>query len=202
MVSPCTRRGTFCCASATTSDSSGQRATVLLAERCLREKYLSNLLFNVLLSKVIPAFEMVMRARANVYHLECFACQQCGHRFCVGDQFYLHDNQVTNNLNICQTEQPALSGALWSGLRGADGLRLPLLTPTTSCSTQTWLPGKLPSPASKSKLEWSSSCSTEARQQFQIFYSIPLSLIISTLLSTNAPPANTDYVTNLKKYTT
>merc|ERR550532_3153063 len=44
--------------------------------------------------KVIPAFEMVMRARANVYHLECFACQQCGHRFCVGDHFYLHDNQV------------------------------------------------------------------------------------------------------------
>merc|ERR1712130_410760 len=44
--------------------------------------------------KVIPAFEMVMRARANVYHLECFACQQCGHRFCVGDHFYLRDNQV------------------------------------------------------------------------------------------------------------
>ncbi|CAB0033844.1 unnamed protein product, partial [Trichogramma brassicae] len=30
-------------------------------------------------SKVIPAFEMVMRARTNVYHLECFACQQCNH---------------------------------------------------------------------------------------------------------------------------
>ncbi|XP_054279132.1 LIM domain only protein 3-like [Macrosteles quadrilineatus] len=30
-------------------------------------------------SKVIPAFEMVMRARNNVYHLECFACQQCNH---------------------------------------------------------------------------------------------------------------------------
>ena len=30
--------------------------------------------------KVIPAFEMVMRARSNVYHLECFACQQCNHR--------------------------------------------------------------------------------------------------------------------------
>uniref|UniRef100_A0A4W5JJ37 LIM domain only 1 n=1 Tax=Hucho hucho TaxID=62062 RepID=A0A4W5JJ37_9TELE len=25
-------------------------------------------------SKVIPAFEMVMRARENVYHLDCFAC--------------------------------------------------------------------------------------------------------------------------------
>ena len=31
-------------------------------------------------AKVIPAFEMVMRARNNVYHLECFACQQCNHR--------------------------------------------------------------------------------------------------------------------------
>ncbi|XP_037087626.1 LIM domain only protein 3-like [Pollicipes pollicipes] len=45
-------------------------------------------------NKVIPAFEMVMRARNNVYHLECFACQQCNHRFCVGDKFYLCDNKI------------------------------------------------------------------------------------------------------------
>lgn len=32
-------------------------------------------------NKVIPAFEMVMRAKSNVYHLECFACQQCNHRY-------------------------------------------------------------------------------------------------------------------------
>ncbi|XP_018496841.1 insulin gene enhancer protein isl-1 [Galendromus occidentalis] len=44
--------------------------------------------------KQIPAFEMVMRARGNVYHLECFACQQCNHRFCVGDRFYLHENRI------------------------------------------------------------------------------------------------------------
>ena len=44
--------------------------------------------------KIIPAFEMVMRARTNVYHLECFACQECGHRFCVGDQIFLHDNKI------------------------------------------------------------------------------------------------------------
>ncbi|XP_023332140.1 rhombotin-1 [Eurytemora carolleeae] len=37
---------------------------------------------------------MVMRAKTNVYHLECFACQQCGHRFCVGDQYYLVDNRI------------------------------------------------------------------------------------------------------------
>ncbi|CAG0923044.1 unnamed protein product [Notodromas monacha] len=45
-------------------------------------------------NKVIPAFEMVMRAKSNVYHLECFACQQCNHRFCVGDRFYLWDNKI------------------------------------------------------------------------------------------------------------
>ncbi|XP_006817234.1 LIM domain only protein 3-like isoform X2 [Saccoglossus kowalevskii] len=45
-------------------------------------------------AKVIPAFEMVMRARDNVYHLECFACQQCNHRFCVGDKFYLRNNKI------------------------------------------------------------------------------------------------------------
>ncbi|XP_055617349.1 LIM domain transcription factor LMO4.2 isoform X2 [Toxorhynchites rutilus septentrionalis] len=45
-------------------------------------------------NKVIPAFEMVMRARNNVYHLECFACQQCNHRFCVGDKFYLCENKI------------------------------------------------------------------------------------------------------------
>ncbi|XP_034234828.1 LIM domain only protein 3-like isoform X3 [Thrips palmi] len=45
-------------------------------------------------TKVIPAFEMVMRAKHNVYHLECFACQQCSHRFCVGDRFYLCENKI------------------------------------------------------------------------------------------------------------
>ncbi|XP_050039115.1 uncharacterized protein [Dermacentor andersoni] len=45
-------------------------------------------------NKTIPAFEMVMRARGNVYHLECFACQHCNHRFCVGDRFYLFDNKI------------------------------------------------------------------------------------------------------------
>lgn len=45
-------------------------------------------------NKVIPAFEMVMRAKTNVYHLECFACQQCNHRFCVGDRFFLYDNKI------------------------------------------------------------------------------------------------------------
>ncbi|XP_055371008.1 LIM domain only protein 3 [Condylostylus longicornis] len=45
-------------------------------------------------NKVIPAFEMVMRSKQNVYHLECFACQVCSHRFCVGDKYYLWENKI------------------------------------------------------------------------------------------------------------
>ncbi|EDW28681.1 GL18822 [Drosophila persimilis] len=45
-------------------------------------------------SKVISAFEMVMRAHTNVYHFDCFACQQCNHRLCVGDRFYLCKNKI------------------------------------------------------------------------------------------------------------
>ena len=47
--------------------------------------------------KTIFASEMVMRAKANVYHLECFACQLCGLRFCVGERFYLCENKI-----VCQ----------------------------------------------------------------------------------------------------
>lgn len=45
-------------------------------------------------NKMIPAYEMVMRAKYNVYHLECFACFACQHRFCVGDKYYLCDNKI------------------------------------------------------------------------------------------------------------
>lgn len=45
-------------------------------------------------NKTIPAYEMVMKVRDNKYHLECFACHKCNHRFCVGDKFYLLDNRV------------------------------------------------------------------------------------------------------------
>ncbi|KAJ6220980.1 hypothetical protein RDWZM_006792 [Blomia tropicalis] len=46
-------------------------------------------------NKTIPAFEMVMRVRGGrVYHLECFQCSQCNHRFCIGDRFHLHENRI------------------------------------------------------------------------------------------------------------
>ncbi|KAJ7386081.1 hypothetical protein OS493_012421 [Desmophyllum pertusum] len=45
-------------------------------------------------SKTIPPLEMVMRAREHIYHLDCFACQVCQYRFCVGDKFFLHFHVV------------------------------------------------------------------------------------------------------------
>ncbi|XP_053214458.1 LIM domain only protein 3-like [Panonychus citri] len=44
--------------------------------------------------KDIPSFEYVMRARGNSYHLDCFACQSCNQRFCVGDRFYLYEERI------------------------------------------------------------------------------------------------------------
>lgn len=39
----------------------------------------------------IPPYELVMRANELAYHMDCFACQQCQYRFCVGDSFHLVD---------------------------------------------------------------------------------------------------------------
>ncbi|CAF0968044.1 unnamed protein product, partial [Didymodactylos carnosus] len=46
--------------------------------------------------KLIPAFDMVrvMRVKDLVYHLNCFACNECHQRFCVGDRFFLINNQI------------------------------------------------------------------------------------------------------------
>lgn len=45
---------------------------------------------------------MVMRAREHIYHLDCFACQVCRYRFCVGDRFYLHLNAVLCEDHYCE----------------------------------------------------------------------------------------------------
>ena len=35
-----------------------------------------------------------MKAKSNNYHLDCFACHRCQHRFCIGDRFFLVENRV------------------------------------------------------------------------------------------------------------
>jgi len=56
-----------------------QKGNLMLCKRDYLRLF-GNTGFCAACNKVIPAFEMVMRARSNVYHLECFACQQCNHR--------------------------------------------------------------------------------------------------------------------------
>uniref|UniRef100_A0A915CSD7 LIM zinc-binding domain-containing protein n=1 Tax=Ditylenchus dipsaci TaxID=166011 RepID=A0A915CSD7_9BILA len=42
----------------------------------------------------IGASEWIMKAGQGVYHLQCFACQQCNSRFCVGDQFHMQNGRI------------------------------------------------------------------------------------------------------------
>ncbi|XP_014216893.1 LIM/homeobox protein Lhx9-like isoform X1 [Copidosoma floridanum] len=87
-------------------------------------------------SKVIPAFEMVMRARANVYHLECFACQQCNHSRCQGVD---HSGRPTGcsqrtawRAPTTATQRPRPRAALSARLQASTawlGLRAPATTP-------------------------------------------------------------------------
>ncbi|GAA49955.1 LIM domain only protein 3, partial [Clonorchis sinensis] len=44
--------------------------------------------------KRILGFEFVMRIQENVYHLNCFCCQRCQLRFCIGDKFYLQNKTI------------------------------------------------------------------------------------------------------------
>lgn len=80
-------------------------------------------------NKVIPAFEMVMRAKSNVYHLECFACQQCNHRWvgCVFEMgVILMLNWSFESFHQVLCRRPVLSvrqqNTLWIRLRGATGV--------------------------------------------------------------------------------
>lgn len=54
--------------------------------------------------KSIPPYELVMRANENAYHMECFACQQCQYRFCVGDRFHLNEAHRIICI-LCHAEQ-------------------------------------------------------------------------------------------------
>ncbi|KAI1285408.1 Rhombotin-1 [Halotydeus destructor] len=81
--------------------------------------------------KTIPAFEMVMRARGNNYHLECFACQKCNHRFCVGDKFYLHENQI-----LCEYDHEEVVNNGGHNLGNLTTNSIPV--PQNKNSTQNW----------------------------------------------------------------
>lgn len=45
---------------------------------------------------IIPPLEMIMRAGGNVYHLNCFACQECNHRYVP----FCFTNNHSSNLHV------------------------------------------------------------------------------------------------------
>ncbi|CAJ1056417.1 rhombotin-2 [Xyrichtys novacula] len=50
--------------------------------------------------KRIRAFEMTMRVRDKVYHLECFKCAACQKHFCVGDRYLLINSDIVCEQDI------------------------------------------------------------------------------------------------------
>ncbi|KAI1721612.1 LIM domain-containing protein [Ditylenchus destructor] len=50
-----------------------------------------------LCNNAIGTEEWVMRAATNIYHLQCFACQECSGRFCIGEEFHLYNGRIICN---------------------------------------------------------------------------------------------------------
>ncbi len=71
--------------------------------------------------KAIPAFEMVMRAKSNVYHLDCFACQQCHQRF-----IFLLNEKKGNEMKIQKLNWQVLRGRPVLPQRQQDPVRVRL----------------------------------------------------------------------------
>jgi len=53
----------------------------------------------------IPASQLVMRARQDAYHVDCFTCVVCGVRLVPGDRF-----AVVNGSILCETDYPKICG--------------------------------------------------------------------------------------------
>uniref|UniRef100_G3T2P2 Rhombotin-2 n=1 Tax=Loxodonta africana TaxID=9785 RepID=G3T2P2_LOXAF len=50
--------------------------------------------------KRIRAYEMTMRVKDKVYHLECFKCAACQKHFCVGDRYLLINSDIVCEQDI------------------------------------------------------------------------------------------------------
>jgi len=65
----------------------------------------------------IPASQLVMRARQDAYHVDCFTCAVCGVRLVPGDRF-----AVVSGSLVCENDYPKIY-AEQAGDRRQTGMR-------------------------------------------------------------------------------
>lgn len=116
--------------------------------------------------RIIQPYELVMRANEMAFHLNCFACQQCQYRFCVGDRFHLTPETHRVICVLCHSEQVGHSNQL-SHPHSHPPQQQSICSGSTSLSAPESSSGGGPAAAGDSTPGAGNSANSQQRQQQQ-----------------------------------